>query len=202
MTYRVTYLALAGSVALLAGCGGGGSDSTVNTYAQMETDARALATGYIDPDTGAILPGAEERTNLPQSGQGSYEGYVGGDLEGEGLIGELSMTVNFGVGDTGTITGTADNFMHETQGAYTGALNLQNGTIVTGGSGSVSDGVAGDLTGTLSNGGNTYDTEINLEGVFLGGSGTDVPDAMAGGAVGEVGTGFFDGLFILTIPAP
>ncbi len=195
MKYGMKYLALAGSVALLAGCGGGGEDSAVNTFLEMDAEARAAAAGYIDPDTGGLL--VSERTNLPQSGSADYSGYVKGEVDNAALVGELSLAVDFGVGDTGPISGSATNFQHETEGAYSGSLALNNGVIVPGASGSDSDGVAGDLMGTLSNGGNSYDTEIALEGGFLGGSGTDTPNAMAGGAIGTVGSELFDGIFIL-----
>jgi hypothetical protein len=201
MKHGLHLLALAGSVALLAGCGGGGSDSTVNTFLDLDAEARAAAEGYIDPDTGALASGVSERTNLPQSGSADYNGYVKGDLEGEGLVGELALKVDFSLGDNGTITGTADNFQHETEGAYAGTLDLENGLILPGLTGSDPDGIAGDLNGTLSNGGTNHATSIALEGGFLGGSGTDTPDAMAGGAVGNVGAGLFDGIFIL-LPQP
>jgi hypothetical protein len=197
MKNGITSLALAGTLALLAGCGGGG-DSEVATFTQMEADARAAAQGYIDPDTGALL--AAERTSLPNSGTASYDGYVGGEVDGAGLIGELSLDVAFAVGDNGTITGSATNFQHETQGAYTGTLTVNNGNILPGGAPGTADTVAADLQGTLSNGGDDYATDIALDGAFLGGTGPDTPAAVAGGAVGNVGGGLFDGIFIVVQP--
>ncbi|MBD3764572.1 MAG: hypothetical protein IE927_07495 [Rhodobacterales bacterium] len=84
MTNRIKYLALAGSVALLAGCGGGGTGGGGVTagYAAMETAARDLADGYIDPDTGALEAAA--RTSLPAAGTASYTGHVGGEVDGAG----------------------------------------------------------------------------------------------------------------------
>lgn len=196
MKHTIKYLALTGSVAVLAACGGsgGGSGSTVNTFAQMEAEARAAADGYIDPDTGALL--AAERTSLPAGGTASYEGYVGGEVDGAGLIGELSLDVAFAPLDTATITGSASNFQHETDGAFTGTLALNNANVLPGAPGGA-DLLAGDLQGNLANGGTTYATDIALDGSFLGGTGTDTPDAIAGGAVGAVGGSFFDGVFIL-----
>lgn len=196
MKHGIRYLALAGSVALLAGCGGGG-DSEVDTFAQMEADARAAAAGYLDPDTGALL--VAERTSLPASGSASYDGYVGGEVDGAGLIGELSLDVTFAVGDNGTITGEAKNFEHETDGAYTGTLTVSGGNILPGAPGDA-DTVAADLSGTLSNGGTNYSTDIALDGAFMGGTGTDTPDAIGGAALGTVGTDPFDGIFIVKRP--
>ena len=201
MKHTIKYLALTGSVALLAACGGGGGDSTVNTFAQLEADARAAATGYIDPDSGDFL--AAERTSLPAAGSASYAGYVGGEVDGAGLIGELSLDVTFAAGDTGTITGSADSFQHETDGAYTGTLNLVGGQVLADQGLGGEDYVAGTLDGNLTNGGTVYATNIGLDGSFMGGTGTDTPDAIAGYALGNVGTGpgsSFDGIFIVTQP--
>lgn len=196
MKHGIRFLALAGSLALLTGCGGGG-DSEVDTFSRMEADARAAAAGYVDPDTGALL--AAERSSLPASGTASYDGYVGGEVDGAGLIGELSLDVTFGVGDNGTITGSATNFQHETDGAYTGTLTVSGGNILPGAPGA-EDTVAADLGGTLSNGGTAYSTDIALDGAFMGGTGAETPDAIGGSALGTVGTDLFDGIFIVKRP--
>lgn len=198
MKHTIKYLALTGSVALLSACGGGGGDSTVNTFAQLEADARAAAAGYIDPDTGALL--ADARNSLPATGTASYEGYIGGDVDGAGLIGELSLGVEFAAGDNGTVTGSATNFQHETDGAYTGTLTVNNGNVLPGGGVGGEDLLAGDLQGSLSNGGTDYATDIALDGSFLGGTGAETPDAIAGGAFGDFGDSFFEGIFIVTQP--
>lgn len=198
MKHGIKYLALAGSVALLAGCGGSGGDSEVDTFTQMEADARTAAAGYVDTETGALL--AAERTTLPTTGTASYDGYVGGDVDGAVLIGELSLDVAFAVGDNGTITGSATNFQHETDGAYTGTLTVSGGNILPGGDPATEDAVAGDLTGTLSNGGTGYATDIALDGAFMGGTGTETPDAIGGSALGTVGTDLFEGIFIVKRP--
>ena len=73
-----------------------------------------LVAGIVDLDTGEVL--ATERQFLPTTGTATYTGYVGGDVAGDTLIGELSLTANFTGG--GTVEGTATNFQHEVDGAY------------------------------------------------------------------------------------
>lgn len=106
----------------------------------------------------------------------------------------------FGPGDNGTITGAADNFQHETDGAYTGKLHVAAGNILPGPTAADEDTIAVDLTGTLANAGVLYDTEINLDGSFMGHAGAETPDAIGGAAVGTVGGSFLHGIFIVTQP--
>lgn len=197
MKTSIKYVALVGSVALLAGCGGGG-DSEVNTYAALEAEAIAAAAGFVDTDTGALLQA--ERTSLPAAGTASYDGYIGGEVDSAGLIGTLSLDVDFDAGDEGTITGTAGNFQHETDGAYTGNLTLTGGTILPGFDATEPDAILGTLEGDLTNGINIYDTNIALDGEFMGGTGVEVPDAIGGAATGFVGIDIFDGIFIVKTP--
>jgi hypothetical protein len=201
MKHGMKYMALVGSMALLAGCGGGGDGDRVNAdYVALAAEAEAAAEGIVDTETGALAAGVEARTSLPNSGTASYDGYVGGEVGGAGLVGELSLNVNFANNDTGTITGSATNFQHETDGAYAGTLTLEGGTIVPGGGGAgSSDSVAGDLDGNLTNGGTIYPTIIGLDGEFVGGTGMDIPTSIGGFAGGTVGLQDFTGTFIATM---
>jgi hypothetical protein len=196
MKDKMKYCALVAVVAALAGCGGGGTDAAVTSnppsYADLTTSAQAAAAGLIDLDTGAFA--GTERTTLPNSGAATYTGYVGGDVNGAGLIGELSLTADFA---TSGVTGSATNFQHETAGAYTGTLGLQGGTILAGAQFGDPDKLYGTLQGDLVNGGTTYASDIALDGSFLGGTGTDVPDAIAGLADGTIGGDFLTGAFIV-----
>jgi predicted small lipoprotein YifL len=196
MKTKTKYIALAATVSLLAGCGGGGGDDapTAPTYAEMEAAATTAAAGIVDLDTGEVL--ATERQFLPTTGTATYTGYVGGDVAGDTLIGELSLTANFTGG--GTVEGTATNFQHEVDGAYTGTLTMPATNIVANGSGDQE--FASTLSGTLANGGSDYTTDIALTGNFVGGTDntTVVPTAVAGSAIGTVGSDFLQGAFIAT----
>lgn len=122
-------------------------------------------------------------------------------MDGEGFIGELTLDVDFNPGDTGTITGGATGFQHETQGAYTGSLLLNQGFVLPGAPGAGDAvAVAGGLSGTLSNGGTDYATDIQLEGSFYGGAPADIPTVVGGYSYGEVGVGLdnFEGAFVAT----
>lgn len=188
MSHKLAYLALAGAVAALAGCSSNG------TYAGLDDDFAAAAAGLIDTETGALL--ADARVALPSSGTATYSGFVSGEVDGAGMIGELDLEVTFQPGSNGTVTGAADRFVHETDGAYAGTLTLNNGNIVPNAGAGGADLLAGNLEGTLSNGGVDHATNIGLDGSFLGGGGSDVPGAIAGGAVGTVGTEAFEGMFV------
>lgn len=132
MTTRITFIALAAAAATLSACGGGGTSvNTAPAYDELVARAEPPATGIINLETGEIT--TTERTELPGSGSATYTGYIGDDTQGGLLIGELSMTATFTGGDGGTVTGSATNFQHETNGAYTGTLTMTNGTIVPGG---------------------------------------------------------------------
>lgn len=196
MNNKTKYIALAATVSLLAGCGGGGGDDapTAPTYAEMDAAATTAATGIINLDTGDMI--ADERKNLPTTGSATYTGYVGGDVDGSTLIGELSLTANFT--GTGTVSGSATNFQHEVDGAYTGSLTMPSTGINPNLDGDQE--FAGTLTGTLANGGTDYDTDITLTGYFAGGTDDTVvvPTAVAGFADGTVGSDLLTGAFIAT----
>jgi len=196
MNNKTKYIALAATVSLLAGCGGGGGDDapTAPTYAEMDAAATTAATGIIDLDTGDMI--ATERQVLPTTGSATYTGYVGGDVDGSTLIGELSLTANFTGG--GTVSGSATNFQHEVDGAYTGSLTMPSTGIDPNLDGDQE--FAGTLTGTLANGGTDYATDITLTGYFAGGTDDTVavPTAVAGFADGTVGSDLLTGAFIAT----
>lgn len=197
MKKNVTFIALAAAAATLSACGGGGTSvNTAPTYAELVARADTASAGIIDLQSGQFL--TTERTSLPAAGSASYTGYIGDDTQGGVLIGELSMTATFTGGDGGTVTGSATNFQHETNGAYTGTLTMSNGTILPGGTASAADTFQADLGGDLTNNGNTQTVAVLLDGSFFGGTGTDVPTAVAGSGIGTIGADSFDPTFIAT----
>jgi len=193
MTKLFKSVALLGAIAVIAGCSGSNNDPADNQSAdfdELSAAAVAMAENFVDLDTGA--PIAVERTDLPDDATAQYTGYVGGLLGDDGFVGTLTLDVDFNPNDTGSITGSATDFQHQVDGAYTGTLLLNAGSILPGQS------LAGDLEGALSNDGTDYATEIVLDGSFFGGAPVDVPTAVGGAAFGEVGVGLdnFDGAFI------
>jgi hypothetical protein len=198
------YLVLVGAVALFAGCSSSSNsiDDDNPAFTALLDDATTMAAGLVDLDTGASL--AAERTNLPESGGVTFTGFVGGDVDGATLIGELTLNATFAAADTGSITGSATGFEHETDGAYTGTLDVDPMTsfIIPGTMSSDADVLTVDLSGNLQNGGMTYATDITLEGSFFGGAdnGSDDPTAVGGAAFGDVGADSFDGAFVATSP--
>ena len=193
MTKLFKSVALLGAIAVIAGCSGSNNDPADNQSAdfdELSAAAVAMAENFVDLDTGA--PIAVERTDLPDDATAQYTGYVGGLLGDDGFVGTLTLDVDFNPNDTGSITGSATDFQHQVDGAYTGTLLLNAGSILPGQS------LAGDLEGTLSNDGTDYATEIVLDGSFFGGAPVDVPTAVGGAAFGEVGVELdnFDGAFI------
>lgn len=186
MTYPFKHVALAGAIALAAGCASNDNDDTdpgnnvPTSFSTLSAAATAMADTFVDLDNGAAI--AVEQTDLPDDATAQYTGYVGGLLDGEGFIGELTLDVDFNPGDSGTITGGATGFQHETDGAYTGSLVLNGGNIVAAS-------IAGGLEGTLNNGGTDYVTDIQLDGSFFGGAPAQVPTVVGGAAFGNVGAG-------------
>ena len=186
MTYPLMHVALAGAIALAAGCASNDNDDTdpgnnvPKSFATLSAEATAMADTIVNLDTGESL--AAERDDLPDDATAQYTGYVGGLLDGDGFIGELTLDVDFNPGDSGTITGGATGFQHETDGAYTGSLVLNGGNIL-------GASIAGGLEGTLNNGGTDYVTDIQLDGSFFGGAPAQVPTVVGGAAFGEVGLG-------------
>ncbi|OOY12633.1 MAG: hypothetical protein EP320_09160 [Rhodobacteraceae bacterium] len=191
MKHQMKYLVLAGTVAALAGCGGGGGTtlSTGETYDSMLAKAQAMgdATGVIDSGSGTIVGTA--LADVPADGSGTYKGYVEGDANGAGLIGDLTLEVALSRTE---ISGSATNFQHEVDGAYTGTLTMPTTTIQN----TDPDEFSGNLTGTLTNGGTDYATDINLTGNFYDGNGTNT---VAGDASISIDGGLPNpGLFIAT----
>ena len=202
MSNKSTYFVLVGAVALFAGCSSTNNDEDNAAFTALSDAAVTMATGLVDLDTGQSL--AAERTNLPESGGATFTGYVGGDVGGEGLIGELTLNTSFTGADSGSFTGSATGFQHETDGAYTGTLTVDPVTsfVIPGAGSGDPDELAVDLAGDLENGGTVFATDLTLEGSFFGGAdnGSDNPTAVGGAAFGDVGADSFDGAFVATSP--
>lgn len=207
MKLKIKLLAAAGLAALTAGCGGSGGDPVDLAFAdysaikvaadQAETDIGfAAGAAATDPFT---VGSTTEVALTAVAGPASYVGFVrvnGGDPVADELVGVLTLDMNF---DDDTLTGSADNFYHSTDGAYTGDLNVAGGTIADGGASP--DTLSGDLIGNLTNGGTTYVTNIALIGEFqdtfaIGDLVVNAPDAVGGTATGLLNTDLYLGTFV------
>ena len=196
-------LKIAGSLALigaLTACGSNGSDDTpppttggsvtYTSFAEISADADALSSTYVEDD-GTLLAKRTLEAELPTTGAVEYNGFisVSDDMSGENLVGQIALTADFDAA-ADAISGTASNFIHETNVVYTGDLTVTDGEIRA-------NAPTGDyqfrasLEGQLSDGVTTYDTVIGLDGNFLG---TDY-SAIGGEALGLVGADFMSGNF-------
>ncbi len=179
---------------VLSACGGSGSSdestSSYGTFDEIDADATmaigAYLDGSVDLQSGVSVTDAG---NLP-SGSVAYTGFVTGTVDDAALIGTVALTANFA---TNAVAGSATDFFHETDGAYTGTLS-GNGLVNTAATGSTPQ-VTATLDGNLSNGGNTYATTLAFDGDFLTLGGIEAT-AIAGLVEGDVGgMTYDDGLF-------
>ena len=212
MTTRIKYLALAGSVALLAACSSN-NDDTPNggvvpvkgifdapiegtpEFIAIVTEANVMADTFIDLNNGELDDPSAQRTSLPDAGGATYTGFIGGVLNGEGMMGDLELTATFAGGDSGSITNVeASGFEHQSAGAVGGTLT-GSGLILPDAGGGDIDLFDADLNGNLTIDGDVLATEITLDGSFFGGAPGD-PTTVAGGFIGNVAGDAFDGAFV------
>lgn len=184
------------SVGFLAGCSSSNDDDPAATYgsfAEIQPDAVAMLDTYLAPN-GDLLPGITPATagEIPDESSATYNGFVSGEIDGDSLIGELTINATFALGND-SLTSEASNFYHETDGAYTGTLSGV-GVLIESPPLGVPQ-IQTNLDGTLSNGGVDYATDIALDGSVIA-NGSDPFGAVAGTADGSVGGIFFaDGVF-------
>ncbi|MDC1399804.1 hypothetical protein N8306_04755 [Yoonia sp.] len=206
MKLDMKLLVTAGLAALTAGCSSSTSDDNGTTFTSFADIEAAVSTAETDTGfdaanagTDPFAAGSETDVVGVVTGVATYEGFVRvEDLDSDELIGALTLAVNF---DTPSVTGSADNFYHEVDGAYTGSL-----TSVA--SGDILDAPGGDpmdvtLSGNLTNGGTTYTTGLILDGYFQDG-GVGQPEAVGGTAIGTLDDGvnlpdILDGTFVAEI---
>lgn len=198
------------AVCLLAACGGRGGGGGANggdgttppppplpppviSFTDLEASARAMAGKYLDPVTGDLLPsvGRTDALNLPVSGSATYDGYIagrvsGGALDGNAMVGTLSLTTEFAGTASGAISGSATGFLDQNDTSYTGSLAVTGRTAPTAGYQ-----LSADMAGTLGSTAGSFDVDVLMDGDFVG----TIPDAVAGVADGDVAGGLFTGAF-------
>ena len=176
---------------LTAACGGGsaGGNAAV-TFASLDVAADDLISAYV-ADTGLPVVGLTRTDDLGSvGGVGTYEGAFRGAVEGDRVVGDITLNVDIG---NGTVVGDGTNFQHEVDGAYTGSLS---------GAGSIASTTSANipqvllvLRGTLTAGNVAQPTAIALDGDFYA-NGADDVGAIAGPAEGNFGSAFItDGVF-------
>ena len=166
------------------------SEPKAMTFDELTVDATALSSKYLD-DEGGVAPGVSPTSSdLPDSGSSEYAGFLHGTLGTDGIVSDVTMTVNFGNSE---VTGTASNFMHKTDGAMAGQLT-GTGDVDQSGSPAFSP-VTLTLSGQLTHAGATVDSDIALDGNFFVHNGDDA-GAIAGMAEGNIGdTAIENGVF-------
>ncbi|SFR40342.1 hypothetical protein SAMN04488005_1483 [Yoonia tamlensis] len=179
--------------AAASGCGGTGGNEPVvvapvtnyATFSEIQVDSTILTDAFVDSNGTPILPRSLE-SELPTTGAATFSGFVVASTEGEGLIGQVSIAASF---SGATLDGTAWNFIHESNGEYTGTL-AGTGIIRSDATGDVPQ-ISITLEGDLANNGSTFPTMMAFEGYFLG---SDLV-AIGGNADGFVGDHFATGIF-------
>lgn len=182
MNTKLKIAAFVGTAALLSACSSTSitPEDIVTSYSDGYNKIDTLAVGLVDPDTGTLLTTRTAEANIPSDGTVTYKGYIAGELDATGgIVGDLTLVADF---ETPSISGTAENFYHEVDGAYTGTLTATGGVLDAGAPGGTSQ-VSATLNGTLTNGETVNITSIGLEGQFLGAD----AEAIGGDAVGTVG---------------
>ncbi|MCK0094396.1 hypothetical protein MWU60_02340 [Yoonia sp. F2084L] len=191
MNVAVTKIALGLGVIGLAACEEVSEpfafDPTFATFADINSAFSAQTAALVNTDGALVNAGnISTATDFGATATGSvaYKGAIIASQTGttDRMIGQLQLDVAF---DTNTVSGTAGNFIHSTDGDYVGTLT-GNGVIdrnVTGGDNHFDMA----MTGALSNGGNSFAANVALEGNFL--NGTDTIEAIAGDADLSLGDG-------------
>ena len=159
---------------LAAACGGGGAGNVVQVdFSTADAAAMALAASYVDA-AGDPASGLTRSSSFVQTGVVDYAGALRGTLEGNGVVGNLSLSVTFG---TGNATGTASQLQNEATGQYAGTLQGSGSVDKTADPGlpQFTMVLAGNLTGTggpeaatLLLDGNFFDHDSNPEGAVAG----------------------------------
>ena len=147
---------------LLAGCGGGNGGPT---FASLDSRAEALATSA---EALYNLEGFSDPAALPVDGAARYDGVIAGVILDEDLIiaGELSLIADFN--GPGSISGSARNFVDDTENRYQGTLLVTNGDIFRDADPEVDFTYSADLDGTLSDTDDSYLVDGTLFGDFIG----------------------------------
>ena len=159
-------LSIIGAVSIslaLSACGS--SDS----FAKMEDRGTALAAKYAE------TPPTE---TMPTEGTATYKGYAGysADENAETADYASNVTLNANFADA-TIDGSLTNFRDANNGKLAGSVAVTDGAIDE-------NGFIADLSGTLSQGGESGEVTGAMGGTFYG----EGAEAVFGGMTGEITT--------------
>jgi hypothetical protein len=164
----VSYLILCG--AALSGCGGS-STGTIG-YDQVELNALNLYSSLSNlPITGT--------GDIPTSGTANYAGYIAVVAPGYASIGDLNLNVGFA---SGSIAGSAGNFIDNSEERISGTLKVTNGAINRNADPFSDYQFSAELNGVLSDSAGNAAVSGDMYGDFLG----QDANAMAGIVEGVV----------------
>lgn len=196
---------LVGSV-LLSACGGGSTAELLETLkANNAAAARAAASNSTSSSGGSssgqgplqdaleeaesllafVNPlGVTPTADLPMSGSATYDGFIAFSGVGvdESFIGDLSLDVNFA---NNSISGSATDFLDNSENAYTGTLVVDGGAIDRSADPQTDVQFDADIGGTLADGGASRTIDGELKGYFVGSN----QSAVVGSVSGTVGGG-------------
>ena len=153
-------LLIAGTLTALSGCGGGSDPiDYAQEYANLVGEAQVLLADFEDARV-------TELTSMPSSGSFTYRGVAGfrsdtNDydyiLSNPKIVGDAEFNVNF---ETGSISGTIDNFVNNEGLAASGRVSISTG-VVSGNSFSAS------ITGALQSGDEAGAAVASMYGEFI-----------------------------------
>lgn len=169
------------AIGLVSACSSsGGVDSTQDRAATATALAASLAQdNFSNPDT------------LPTRGGATYAGFMTLALPlgaaAQDVVGDMTLAVDFGV-KRDQVTGTASNFE-----GLSGSLDIAGGDLNRNADPDVDFTFGGDVTGTLSQSGDSYLIDANLEGDFRGRNYDGVTGLIYGDISGPAGQDIFQG---------
>lgn len=156
-----------------------------------------------DSNLRAVLAGlpVTRASDLPGSGSAAFSGValLNAEVNSQdlGLAGAVDLTVGFG---SSTITGTIQSVKDEDNNAYTGTINVTNGTIDRTADPATEYSVFADMDGAVSGNGNTLDLSSDFIGDFYGSQGAGLIGILTGTTKVGGSTGYLFGSIVATGP--
>lgn len=181
----------------VAGCGGGAAEKAdlnrtrpPGDFGALETEAAQLHATW---DTVSFTNPA----TLPMSGRAQYNGVVQMDVQQgarrTSMNGDMQLNVNFA---NQKISGRANNFVDQSDNAYSGTLSVSNSVMDRGADPTSGFTYLTDLKGRLTGNGQTLDIDAGLSGDFRGAQPGATTGIVQGTVAGPGGAGFLYGDFI------
>lgn len=178
---------------LLAACGGGGSSSQFSkSFQQIESD---IVSNTDEAFSIFAEDGYTDLTELPRTGDASFEGTIGLGDPGTSLfqpviVGEMEAELDF---ERNALTGTAGNFFATTNSEeLSGSLDL-DADLDRGADTNFEFGLVGTLDGEIGADGTRFDVNLDVDADLVG----DNSELIVGGAQGDLDGLPLEATFIL-----